>query len=563
MNGLPSQVSIHEPARSKRTLIAILTIGAILRIVLLWWFHAEPLYIADEQSYNEIAVSLVEHGTFAVKSGELTSLRPPLYPAMVATVYRLCGTENYQAVRMVQAVISLVNTLLVYAIARRLYDQKVAIWSAAIACFYPALLVTACFLLTETLFAFWVLLLVLATLTYLDTRSVRWLVVAGVALGLASLTRSVLWLFPPVLLGHLWIVCRDMPLRQRLATGLVPVACFVLVIAPWSIRNTRLQQTFTAVDVMGGRNLMMGNYEHTPLYRAWDAISMEGDKSWYAVLAAATPEFTQMSQGQRDKAAMRYGLQYMAAHPVLTLKRSIIKFFNFWQLDRAIVAGASRGWWGIHSKASVLLLAAIVMGSFVVTVITAVFGAMVRPPQNLRFHVFLVLLIGFVCALHTVVFGHSRYLLPLMPLLFIYSAAALSDLPGVWTSRGQTRFALSVAISLMLLGSWLSEVWISDLQHVRDLVGQAPPDRINDAQRPRRVERRNAEYADRTGERGPNPRNRRRACPQIGVIPRHPRHPRTILPEFASLTVHHKAGLLLRVTTKSGAHSQPLPLLRG
>jgi 4-amino-4-deoxy-L-arabinose transferase-like glycosyltransferase len=458
-------------ASSERGILAgILALGVVLRASLLWWFVGQPLYIEDERSYNEIAVSLVQHGSFATASGELTSLRPPLYPAFLAATYAAFGLENYQAARAIQAIISLANAILVYEIAKRVYPGRVALVAAAICCFYPSLVGSAFFLLTETLFAFWVLLICLSLLLFLQNGSLVSLVGTGVTLGLASLTRSVLWLFPPLLAAYLLIVVRGRPLRQRLAIGLVPLLAFLAVIAPWAVRNTRLHRTFTVVDVMGGRNLMMGNYEYTPLYRAWDAISLHGEKSWHGVLAAEYPGYDRLTQGQRDKLAMRRGLQYMLAHPWLTLKRSTVKFFNFWQLDRAIVAGAARGWWGVQSRSTALLLAVLIMGSFTLAVLAAVFGFALRPAQEVRFHWFLLLLLGFTCALHTVVFAHSRYLLPMMPVLFIYTAAALTDLPGIWRNRGQTRFVLAVAIGLILLSSWLVEICVIDLQHVRDML---------------------------------------------------------------------------------------------
>ena len=38
--------------------------------------------------------------------------------------------------------------------------------------------------------------------------------------------------------------------------------------------------TVTIVDTMGGMNLRMGNYEYTPDDRMWDAVSLQGEKSW-------------------------------------------------------------------------------------------------------------------------------------------------------------------------------------------------------------------------------------------------------------------------------------------
>jgi hypothetical protein len=57
----------------------------------------------------------------------LTSIRPPLYPALVAGIYRVCGVQDYQAVRAMQIVLSLATTALVYYWRGALYDERVAI----------------------------------------------------------------------------------------------------------------------------------------------------------------------------------------------------------------------------------------------------------------------------------------------------------------------------------------------------------------------------------------------------------------------------------------------------
>ena len=55
-------------------------------------------------------------------------------------------------------------------------------------------------------------------------------------------------------------------------------------------------------------------------------------------------------QGQRDKAAMRRGFRFVFQNPLLTMKRDVVKFFNFWQLERIFIAGAARGYWGVAAK---------------------------------------------------------------------------------------------------------------------------------------------------------------------------------------------------------------------
>src|SRR4029079_4513034 len=83
-----------------------------------------------------------------------TSLRPPLYPWLVAGVYEVFGVENWQAVRAVQAVISLATVWIVYQLGLMVYSQHIATWAAALTCFYPSLIAYNSLLLTETLFTF-------------------------------------------------------------------------------------------------------------------------------------------------------------------------------------------------------------------------------------------------------------------------------------------------------------------------------------------------------------------------------------------------------------------------
>ena len=139
-----------------------------------------------------------------------------------------------------------------------------ALAAAGLYCFYPSLVGATALVLTETLFTLLVVGFLVLVERYLACPVARTLAAAGLVLGLAALTRSVVWLFPPFAASS----CSAWGARNRGPAGSLSAATLVLAfavtLAPWTIRNTRLQQTFTTVDVMGGRNVMMGNYEYTP-----------------------------------------------------------------------------------------------------------------------------------------------------------------------------------------------------------------------------------------------------------------------------------------------------------
>jgi 4-amino-4-deoxy-L-arabinose transferase-like glycosyltransferase len=451
-------------ARAKPNAIAMVLIaGAILRLAVWWAFGNQPPRNGDERDYNILATNLVEHGEYSLVPGVATSLRPPLYPLLVAGIYEVFGVENWRAVAAVQSLLGLGIAWIVYQIAKSIYSERAGLVAAAFACFYPSLLGYNFLLLSETLFTFLLCLTLWAIVRGLN-RDYLWIwPVAGVLLALAALTRSVLWLFPPILAGYLLVAAPGRFDRQATAAALVCVA-FAATIAPWSIRNTRLQKTFVAIDVMGGRNVMMGNYEFTPLYRAWDSISNTGEEAWDFVLRKARPEAAGTTQGQLDKLALGYALEFMSAHPGLTFQRSVVKFVNFWQLERELVSGASKGDFGSIPRAGVLGLAGVVTLSYAAVMFLAIFGAIVCPPSNWKTHAICILLSAFICGVHTLAFGHSRYHIPLMPILFLYASAAIVGWRTIWSARASWKPFAAAAVCALLVASWGWELFFIDPQ---------------------------------------------------------------------------------------------------
>src|SRR5262249_22493792 len=153
-------------------------------------------------------------------SGELVSLRPPLYPGFVAAIYAVCGLENHQAVRLIQAVLSLLTVYLAYKLGALAASHRAGLVLAACCCFYPSFLGFNNLLLTETLFTFLLCAFCLTFATAVLRQSLGCLALAGFVLGLAALTRSVVWLLPPLLALFLLWAWRT-SFRNRIAAGAI------------------------------------------------------------------------------------------------------------------------------------------------------------------------------------------------------------------------------------------------------------------------------------------------------------------------------------------------------
>jgi 4-amino-4-deoxy-L-arabinose transferase-like glycosyltransferase len=288
-------------------------------------------------------------------------------------------------------------------------------------------------------------------------------------LGLGALARSVLWPLPLLFCPLLALLIRG-PIVKRLALPALVLLGFSVVVGPWAVRNTRLQGVTTIVDTMGGMNLRMGNYEHTLDDRMWDTVALTGERNWAHGIEADFPPGHTITEGDKDKWGQRKALEYMRAHPAQTLRRALIKFADFWGLEREFIAGVQGGLFDVPLWLALPAAVAIILGYMAVAVLGAA-GIWLAPPRDWRLHVLLLLPVLLITGLHTVVFGHSRYHVPLIPILAIYAAALVTTRAGSPARASRTAVAGAVVSVLVLVAIWLRQVVLVDLQRILNVVG--------------------------------------------------------------------------------------------
>lgn len=460
-----------------RTLGLWVAAGLAVRLVILSQTGDLGPRIADEQHYVELAGSLADGRGFAWATGEPTSLRPPLYPAMVAAVWRATGTDSLQAVRLVQITLSLVTALVVLDLGRRAFGVEVGRMAAVGTWLYPSIIYLNFTILTETLFTLLLVTFVWLTVCLVQRPRGATAALAGLVLGLGALTRSVLYPVPILVCPLLAVLLTRSTTRGRWQTAM---ACSVLVFAgyatvvlPWAVRNTRLQRVVTIVDTMGGMNLRMGNYEHTPEDRMWDAVSLTGEKSWIHALneeqQGAPPPPDAFTEGMKDKWAQRKALEYMQAHPMTTLRRAVIKFGDFWGLERSFAAGVQQGLYRPAPWLAAIAVAAMIVSYALVVLMGAAGFWLSRPASAVAILVLLPVVV--ISGVHAVVFGHERYHVPLVPLLAISAAALWQKGPGAaWRAQPVARLGALVT-TVVLVAYWARQVVFVDGERIRAFIG--------------------------------------------------------------------------------------------
>ena len=201
----------------------------------------------------------------------------------------------------------------------------------------------------------------------------------------------------------------------------------------------------------------------------WDAVSITGERNWSYPLSARHEETQSWTDGQKEKWAQREALKYMAAHPWTTARRSILKFADFWGLEREMIAGFSQGLYQPPTWFA-LLASALVIVTYPLVMFSAAAGVFRARVSSIPTHALIILVVLFVTGIHSVVFGHSRYHLPLIALLAVYAAAWLTRSTAL-ASATRARLAATGIACAVLLAAWGHEILFRDADRIRGLFG--------------------------------------------------------------------------------------------
>lgn len=279
---------------------------------------------SDSADYDQIALSLAEHGTFSpshlVPARGPSAFRPPLFPIALAAVYEVVGTgsraDRWEAGRLFEAALGAVAVLLICAISLRLWGRRAALLSGAIAALYPPLVLVGSSLMTEPLFITLVLAAVLSALVARDSpHSGRWQTLAGVLVGLGALTRAngIVLLIPIAFL--VWNGERRLSWLS-IRGPLIAIAATLVTLAPWTIRNESVFHQLVPITTENGYALAgtyNGGTDHDPVYPAlWRYPIAQEEK-----VLAHDPR---LNEAQVSSKLASVALDYVKHHPTYPLK---------------------------------------------------------------------------------------------------------------------------------------------------------------------------------------------------------------------------------------------------
>ena len=254
-----------------------------------------------------------------------TAWEPPLYPYLIAGVFKLFGVYTYAsawALLTINSVFSAITTLPVFLIGRKVFGERVARWSARGWALNPYIWYWSIHWIWDTTFTPLVLALIfLVSLELQDSRGLRdWIIFAGLW-GIGALANPSMLAFLPFC--GLWIW------RQRFKNGspslpgvVVSSAVFFLVLSPWLIRNYEIFGRFVFLRDDFGLQFRLGNSKGAEgmlmAYLQPNLNELEFEK------------FQHMGELAYSEDCKRLAFEWVRANPVRFMIISLKRFFYYW-----------------------------------------------------------------------------------------------------------------------------------------------------------------------------------------------------------------------------------------
>lgn len=337
-----------------------------------------------------------------------TAWECPLYPYLIAGVFRLAGVYTHASAIILLAINSVFSALTcipIFLIARRCFSEKVAVWTAWTWALLPSVMYWSTRWVWETSFAALLLALIFwLTLKLEDLEGARPWIAFGLLWGVAALTNVSLLSFLPV--SGLWAWYQRWKKGSRSVVGIALASLFfAATIAPWLVRNYETFGKPIFIRSNFGAELRLGN-----------GPGADGTWMWWVHPSQNIVEFRRYQQ----LGELRY---------VATRKREALDFiradcgrFAWISVKRFIYY-----WAGLPRSSEIAALAPLKNSVFLASSILAFWGlgrALRKHRPGAWLFFWLILIYPLI---YYFVFPHPRYRHPIEPELGILIVYVISE----------------------------------------------------------------------------------------------------------------------------------------
>lgn len=297
-----------------------------------------------------------------------TAWEPPLYPFLIAGVFKIFGIYSKTSAILLLSINSLFSALTcipIFFIARRCFDDRVARWTSWLWAVLPSVMFWCTRWVWETSLA--ALLLTISfwlTLVVEEKDGLKPWLWFGFLWGIAALTNTSLLAFLPA--SGLWIWYHRLRNRRKSLGGIAASAgVFVICIAPWLVRDYQSFGKFIFIRSNFGAELRLGNGPGADgtwmqyLHPSQDVYQLRlyrqmGEMAYVAERKRQAMAFIRQDYGRFAILCVKRFVYYWAGVPRLAAVPALAPFKNsvflassvlaFWGLGRALRKGRPGAW---------------------------------------------------------------------------------------------------------------------------------------------------------------------------------------------------------------------------
>lgn len=385
----------------------ILSCVTIFLILSSLWLKVEfakdfrpPLPGQDDETYHRIGAQIAKGASFP------GYYYAPGYSHFLGIVYFLFG-DSYLTGRMAMIALSLVNSLIIFLIAKLLFNQRTAYIAFIISLFDLDFHFFATNLYTEILFIFFVLLMFYFSFALIEKKTLKLSIAAGASIALAMFIKFEIAIMIPLWIIWVFLNVKDKKAVYRFAAALL-VTIFIIQL-PWFVRNYNISGgEMVLVSTTGGVNMWIGNnpyatgsYDHSPP----PGVEYNPFKS----LDHTEPGY----DAKKNNLATKLALQYIRENPAVFLKKSYTFLTEYWLIPTRKYL---RRW---HPDNYLIYAWALEL--------FAIAGLLLSFRKNWMRHSLIYAFFLTTTFVYMISFYMQRYKVPLIPFAIIFAAYAIHE----------------------------------------------------------------------------------------------------------------------------------------
>lgn len=254
----------NESKKSKICLLSVVTIFFIIGLYSVLTF-GEDCLLGSLQKFNNDDVKYIRSAWTFLDKHIFTYQNPKKYTIFImpgitielAFLMSIFGKfSGIIAFRIFQVILQTLSMMLIFFIARKIFNSKIAIIACSIDLFYISEMYVSCLILTETTFKFLLLLLVYISIYAIETKRIKYYITGGIILGIACLFRPNIALYPLVIL-IMWCIYKY-SIKEMLKYAVITSVAFFIVMSPWWIRNYNRFNKFIPATESAGNPFWLG-----------------------------------------------------------------------------------------------------------------------------------------------------------------------------------------------------------------------------------------------------------------------------------------------------------------